>query len=353
MRRKKVVILTNTMSHGGAQRVAVRLANALAERHDVYFMAFANEHNYSLSDKVKNLDCGAAETQIKRRWGCFSRFVSRVRGFIFFSKFRLRERPDASLSFMGRPDALNILAPAAGKRILSERNNPMKKGKAEFRSSLRRLRFADTVVFQSELVKNMYPESIRKKGVVIPNPVEVECMAAPERGKRIVTAGRYHPQKNHVLLFRAFSAFLENHPGYTLHLYGEGDLHHEYEELIRSLSLQGKVFLEGFRNDIHKAISDAAMFVMSSDFEGMPNALFEAMMMGLPCITTAFPGVEEFIGDSGSCLITPVGDSAALRDAMASLADDPELNRSLGVKAAEYTRKYSMDRIIPLWEEVL
>ena len=212
--------------------------------------------------------------------------------------------------------------------------------------------FADKVIFQSDTVRNMFPEEIRLKGVVVPNPIEVTSKA--ECGcHKIVASGRLKPQKNFALLIRAFSKFLTSHPGHTLHIYGKGPLEEELRQLIGDLSLEGKVFLEGFVEKVHEAIRDAEMFVLSSNFEGMPNALLEAMMMGLPCVTTSFEGASELFGDSSCCLMVPTCDEAALAEAMSRLDDDPLLRESLANQALEFTERFSTEKVIPLWEKEL
>ena len=95
------------------------------------------------------------------------------------------------------------------------------------------------------------------------------------------------------------------------------------------------------------------MFVLSSDFEGMPNALLEAMMMGIPCVSTSFEGAEELFGDSDGCLFVPVGDETALSDAMGRLAVDEKLRKSLSERASRFADRFSTEKVIPLWEKEL
>ncbi len=349
----KILIVTNTLGNGGAQRVAVRLANALATKYDVSLLPFSEEILYPLSDKVKLVRWKVSEIQNKGLWKPLSRIVSQIYGFFYFARYRRAERPSVTLSFLNKANYLNLLAPGGGKVVLSERNNPRKKGWVYYCKARCMFHFADAVVFQSETVRNMFPKAIREKGIVIPNPVEVPCQAAYTGGKRIVTVGRLHPQKNQTLLIRAFARFVADHPGHTLHIYGQGDLREDLEQFIAGLSLQDKVILEGFQEDVHPAIRDAEMFVLSSDYEGMPNALLEAQMMGIPCISTTFDGAREFFGDTDVCILTPVGDEAALAKAMSELAEDELRRRELAGRAARFAQRYSLEQIIPLWEKVL
>lgn len=351
----KILILISSLEGGGAERVANRLANGLSERHEVYIMPFSRaEKAFPLSERVRIVNAGIWDLRKNHgTWRYVTYLISLVYGYFRLSAFRLLSRPDVTLSFLNKLNLLNVFALGGGRKVMSERNNPKKKGKWAFRSASFAYRFADKVVFQTDTVRNMFPEMIRSKGVVIPNPVEVDCTSVFSDSRKIVTAGRLKGQKNHALLIRAFAVFALDHPDHTLHIYGKGPLLDELGRLVSGLSLESRVFLEGYRSDIHEAIRDAEQFVLSSDFEGMSNSLIEAMMMGLPCISTDYEGAGELLAGSGACLLTPVGDADALAVAMASLADNPSFRASLSVKAVEFSGRFSMERVLNEWEEVL
>lgn len=348
----KILILISSLEGGGAERIASRVASALAERHQVHIMPFSVASSpYTISDKV-HIDNAGLFDQRKKSILPFQFLISIIFGFFCLSFIRLRFRPDVTLSFLKKPSLLNAFALGGGRKVMSERNNPIQKGERHFRMTCLAYRHADKVVFQSNTVRDMFPEEIRRKGVVIPNPVEVACEARGSSHK-IVALGRLRPQKNFALLIRAFSSFLVSHPDHTLHIYGKGPLEGELRRQISDMSLDGKVFLEGYEARIHEAIRDAEMFVLSSDYEGMPNALLEAMMMGLPCVTTEYDGARELFGDSESCLMVPVGDESAMVEAMARLDESPLLRENLARRAREFARGFSTEKIIPLWEKEL
>ncbi len=348
----KILILISSLEGGGAERIASRVASALADKHEVHIMPFSSASSpYPISDKVKVDDAGLFDLRKKSRLP-FRFLISIVFGYFFLSFIRLRFRPDVTLSFLKKPSLLNAFALGGGRKIMSERNNPRQKGERHFRMTCLAYRHADKVIFQSNTVRNMFPEEIRRKGVVIPNPVEVVCEASGNSHK-IVASGRLRPQKNFALLIKAFSTFLASHPDHTLHIYGKGPLEGALRRQISDMSLEGKVFLEGYVDRIHEAIQDAEMFVLSSYFEGMPNALLEAMMMGLPCVTTAFEGAGELFGDSDSCLMVPVGDERAMAEAMAKLDDEPQFRDSLSNRGRMFAERFSTEKVIPLWEKEL
>ena len=111
--------------------------------------------------------------------------------------------------------------------------------------------------------------------------------------------------------------------------------------------------LEGFRTDIHEAIRDAEMFVLSSDFEGQSNALIEAMLMGIACISTACTGSDELIHDGVDGLLVPVGDAQALARAMCRLDGDPTLRASIERNAMQRAWEFSTENIVRKWERIL
>ncbi|MBP3269640.1 MAG: glycosyltransferase [Bacteroidales bacterium] len=372
-RNNKIFMIISSLGGGGAERVFARLANYLSENHEVFlYQLLPKEKSYALSDNVhlvgpdmykKNRIVSSIIGFIRRIGAIYNARVKniffnqdfqtfRYDAVIFISKFRLRERPSVILSFLELPNQFLASSLGPGCKVMSERSNPQKKDSGYMEKMCHSYSRADKVIFQSEAVREMFPAGIREKGVVLPNPVSITCKAKGGSGK-IVNVGRLHQQKNQASLIRAFSRFLPSHPSYTLHIYGDGDLRDELEILIRDLSLEGKVFLEGNVDEVHEAIADAQMFVFSSDYEGMPNALLEAMMMGLPCVSTSFYGADEFFGDSGAVEMVPVGDEEALAQAMGRLSDDDPFRSELAKRGEEFALRFSADRVLPLWEKEL
>ena len=208
---------------------------------------------------------------------------------------------------------------------------------------------ADDIVFQSEYVRQMYSGRIRRHGHVIPNPINLDVKAASERKHRIVTMGRLNFQKNHRLLIRSFGRFHTDFPDYTLSVYGDGELKDELSALIADLGLQKYVFLEGNRVDVHECIRDAEMFVLSSDFEGLSNALLESMTMGIACISTACEGSMDVIHNGKNGLLVPIGDEEKLAEAMCMLAGDPAFREKLESQAAADAAVFSVKAVTEQW----
>lgn len=356
---KKVLIVIDTMYGGGAERVASRIANALSVDNEVVIFTRSTPDMYQLAENIKVLHFTFPPLlfTFRRRWARFlARPINHYYGYWYLIKLledlKRKEKPNVTLSMMKVASIMNAFSKGSGLKVLSERNNPSKKSFRYRRWSNLCFRRADRVIFQTETIRNHYSSSIRKKGVVVPNPVLVDCQATGG-SKRIVTMGRLNPQKNHTMLIKAFALFSKEHPEHTLHIYGKDSGEENLNPLIESLSLTDKVFIEGFKNPVHPFIVDAEQFVLSSDYEGTPNALLEALMMGFPCITTAFEGTRELLGEDAPCLVTPVGDEVALAGAMSRLADDSVLRETLSTRAVQFAHAFSMEKIVPKWRDVL
>lgn len=153
---------------------------------------------------------------------------------------------------------------------------------------------ADGWVFQTDDQNNWY--SVRtslQKSIVIPNAINPDVLKQPisrKRNKTIVTAGRFTNQKNHALLINAFAKIAEKHHDYKLVIYGEGPNRTNLIQLVKDLKLSDRVLLPGYSSEVIENVSKSSLFVLSSDFEGMPNALMEAMAMGVPSISTDCEG---------------------------------------------------------------
>jgi glycosyltransferase involved in cell wall biosynthesis len=259
-----------------------------------------------------------------------NKLLDKLQRYRAVRKMVMEDKPDLVLSFPEEIAVYVILA-LLGTGIpvyASERNNPWVMPDVKVTRILRTLMypFAKGIIFQTEMAKSFFPDSIQKKGVVLKNPVDAQRIPAQFGGERenvVVAAGRLSEQKNMPLLIRAFARFSPNHPEFKLRIFGEGELREELTALARELQIADKVELPGRSTALLEKMNSAAMFVLSSDYEGMPNVLLEAMCMGMPSISTDCPsgGPKELIEDGVNGLLIPVGDVDALHQAMEKMAD--------------------------------
>ena len=200
-----------------------------------------------------------------------------------------------------------------------------------------------------------FPESLQKKSRIIVNAVNPAFFGVeryPERGL-IVTCGRLNEQKNHDMLIRSFLEVSKYHPHAKLHIYGEGALKNRLQELIDENNLNDKVELCGSTNNVAGVLSRASVFVMSSDYEGMPNALMEAMASGVPCVSTDCPcgGPHMLINDKINGLLVPVGDKVSLANAIQTLLSDTDYAEEIGKNAKGKAFEFSPDIIFGEWRK--
>ena len=268
--------------------------------------------------------------------------------------------PDVLISF-GVPNTLFDVPSSLGirtKRVVCERNDPAHFGGNFITKHLSRIlmRCADAYVFQTKDAQSFYGGNMAKHSEVIPNPLfNTENMptrtASENREKVIVTAGRLNKQKNHPLLLRSFQKIHEIHPEYSLIIYGEGPERLNDERLIKELSIADRVSLPGATTNVYDKLYKKALFVLSSDFEGMPNALMEAMALGVPCISTDCPcgGPRDIIDNGENGILVPVGDEGKMAEAMLTIIENEEIANRISSSAYKVRDNYSMDIIARKW----
>ena len=179
-----------------------------------------------------------------------------------------------------------------------------------------------------------------------PEPAELTA-------KIVVTVGRYDPQKNQKTLINAFAVVAEQHPDWSLELWGTGPLQDAMADQIERLGLDGTVRLMGPTQDVQSALLQSSVFALSSDFEGLPVVLCEAMACGVPCVSVACgPGIGEVIRHEEDGLIVPVGETDALAAGIVRLIEDEPLRRAMGERARHNIRRFSVEEIMRQWEAV-
>lgn len=213
------------------------------------------------------------------------------------------------------------------------------------------------LICQSENVASYYKYVPEQKKSVIPNPIDRSLFPTPvneSNPARVVSVGRFTPQKNMTLLVKAFVLIAKEFKDVTLTIYGEGPKRAEMEEIIRESHLQDRILLPGASTDVLNQIKDAALFVMPSDFEGFPNALLEAMALNIPVISTDFAtGVAREIVTEDFGLVVPCQDVHSLADAMKQILYDTELRTRIRNKDSNALNKYEVNSIIDMWDNAL
>ena len=338
----KIVFVLPDMPGGGTERVVALLANEYVRRgYQTAILLFAgNQTVYPLDEKIEVHIAGEASG---------GNLAVRLRRLFKMRQF-YKENKECHIfafSVMGAVFSAVATIGLSHKMLVSERNDPTRYE----HQKIRNLSYAkaEKLVLQTEDMKNCFPERLRRKMVVIPNPVpdDIPEPYEGERKKRVVSVARLQPQKNQKLLLNAFSLFLKSYPEYELHLFGIGELEEELRQQAKQLGIDDKVIFRGFSPKVREVIWDSAMFVLSSDYEGISNSMIEALAIGTPVISTDCPigGSRMYIQDHVNGLLTPVGEVDPLANAMKEVAGNQELAKRLSQNGAKIKNDYHLSRI--------
>lgn len=361
---RRIVIVIGALSAGGAERVAATLANGwVSAGREVWLVATflgAGAASFPLDSRVSlvRLSDHMASAPPVSRPAALAKAAALRR--------LIREiAPDVVVSFLSNVNVLTITALAGSRTalIVSERTDPA--GDIEMSVGLRLLRvltypFADWLVVQTAAAARRY--SARLPGVrriaVIRNPLPPQLFASTERAQQraagglIVAMGRLTPSKGFDQLIEVFDEVLGGNAAWRLDIWGEGPLRGELSELISQRHLQGQVRLPGNTSEPWSVLAAAQVFLMPSAYEGFPNAMLEAMALGLPCIAYDCPSGPRELSDGGAAAtIVPIGDRQALARALREMVADGELRGALGERAAAFVRgQFALARVMAEWD---
>lgn len=189
---------------------------------------------------------------------------------------------------------------------------------------------------------------------VIHNPVSfVTDESSALTNKKVIAMGRLCEEKNFDSLIRAFRAVADQHPDWTLEIYGDGEQRWMLQQLINELGLEHNVVLMGYTSDARSAMLKASCLVLSSRAEGFGLVLTEAMMCGLPVVSYACPcGPKDIITEGVDGFLVPVNDEGTLAARICQLIEDEPLRRRMGVAAKASAERYRVENIIPMWMDL-
>lgn len=350
----KYLFYINSLGTGGAERVVSQLANRLSSRGDAVCVvtSFPLDREYSLEEGISRVNLEPEDILRSRVRKNISRIIGLRRQLKSFM-------PDVAISFMQEPNFRLVLSSLGlkCKILVSVRNDPPREypGLLGFFVSHFILPMADFCVFQTQDAMRWFPTRLQRKSLVIPNVVDDKFFDTDwTGGDSVVALGRLVPQKNHALLIRAFASISRDYPHIHLRIYGVGDLRPVLSTLIINLCVEDRVHLMGSTNDVASVLSHAAAFVLSSDYEGMPNALMEAMAVGVPCISTDCPcgGPRMLIENGISGLLVPSNNEHAMAESLALVLSDKERCHFMSRNARQRAvSAFRADIVFDKWEQ--
>lgn len=351
---KKVIFITNILGNGGSGRVMATVANYLANKnYKVEVYSFLDNYDlYEVNNRINNtvIRCKSKNNQIKK--------IERI---FELRKIFKNNKEATIISFEYFVNMQTILGALFldNKVIISERNDPARHGNKFFINKLRNLlyRFTDILVCQTNDAKEYFPKFIQEKSIIIPNPImpNLPQRFTGEREKEIVTFCRIESQKNLKMMVDAFALLNQDYPEYNLSIYGNGSKKQELINYVNYIRLSDKVYFYEFTDNIHSKIIDKAMFVSSSDYEGISNSMIEAMGIGLPCVVTDCPcgGARMMIQDGENGLLVPVGNVEAFYKGMKSIIEDEQLSSKLSINAERIKESLKQEKICEIWNSLI
>ena len=358
--KKKIMFVLPRMNGGGAERVISILANRLCDRRDVTVLVLVSQESfYSLDDRVRFISADFKVNRTNRFFRIISLAANFLRSVFFVRKQISKINPHIVFSVLEETDIVTYLAMLGKKetaRVCSERNDPTKRSRLMQFILKKIYQNSDCLVCQSATVSDFYSNVPDSRKKVIPNPVDFSKY--PERvsegeKKRVVGVGRLREQKNFRMLIDSFALVAEQHSDVDLVIYGEGSQREELERRISELGLEGRVELPGASRQVLADIRDATVFVMSSDYEGFPNALVEAIAVGVPVISTDFPtGIARDIIKEDVGIVIPCGDKNALANALETLLSQPEKRRYIRENGYKSVCEFETDKVVEMWDEL-
>ena len=350
------------MEQGGAERVVSNLANQFAK--EGYEILIATEwygdNEFQIDSRVRRVHVGLKDCDEKKKR--IAQFLLRIK---YLRQFMKKEKPDILIAFAQRANYRALMA-SYGTNVpvmISIRTDPV----GHYDSWSDKLQIpvlfpkASGCVYQTEGQKEFFAPFLQKKSRIILNPLNDKYIGLPEperRKKEVVQSGRLVDFKNQPMLLRAFVEVHKKHPDYVLKIYG-GDSFDGTKEILEAIIAENKaqdyIKLMGASDTLEKDLIDAAVYAFSSDWEGLPNALLEAMALGLPIVATDCPcgGPRTVMEDGVNGLLIPIKNQKALEDGINKLIENPEYAQRLGKEARNIAQKANSQAIFEQWQSYI
>lgn len=350
----KIFFMCAAMTSGGAERVISILANNLVEEgHDIEIITYFDMPIwYEINPKVKIV---VEENELNRKG---KKLLSHI---IWKRNYIKEHKPDVIISFLASFNMLNIIA-SYGTNIpiiVADRSDPRFAPNNKFIRGLRNFsyRYADKIVLQSDHNKEYFSDKIKRKSVIIMNPIlkspmYQRALLTPKKNK-IVSVGRIVAEKNPKMAVNSFREFHKKHPDYIYEIYGEGNLKNEMIEYVNSIGMSNSIFYKGNVKNVYEHIIDAKAYLLTSNYEGMPNSLIEAMYVGLPVISTKVSGAIDLIKDNENGYLVNCEDYKLMAHYLEEIVESDASEYRVGQNASKTVKKLELENIIEQWKSII
>lgn len=362
---QRVLVVISSLGGGGAERVVVDLCEFLAnEGRHVILLTLDTEisDHYQLSPTVERQNIHI----MGKSRNIFESLINTIKRLIKIRTTIVKLQPHTVVSFV---DLTNIRILAALFRsgiptIISERIHPAYHDIGRIWHMARRLTYplAGALVVQTGDAREWASKHLyQRKTYIIPNAVRLRKFSNVASSKPlqspprlILAVGRLNRQKGFDLLIEAFRRSGLAEKNWQLIILGEGDERGALEDQISSSDLGDAVGMPGYVENVAQWYAKAELFVLSSRYEGFPNALLEAMQFSLACIAFDCPsGPSDIIEHGKNGWLVPGQDEEALTKALVYIADSIDLRPQLGRAAIEVRQRFSPDTVYLKWSKLI
>lgn len=351
----KVLFYISTIGGGGAARVMVNVANGIAEKgHEVCFVTnFAAEHEYALHPGI----CRFNLEKDENKSNVVMKNMTRIKALRRVLK---QTGPDVSVAFMGENN-FRLLIAAKGlptKTVVSVRNDPAREYPSKLIKKMANVLYthADGLVFQTEDARAAFPEKVRQKSRIIFNQVDESFFYENYGpGEFLIACGRLNKQKNIPMLLKAFASVAPEHPDAELRIYGEGPLKDELIAMTKRLGIESAVRFMGFSGNMSEVYKQARLLLLSSDYEGLPNVMLEALASSVPVVSTDCPsgGPRMIIRNGENGYLVSVGDDREMADRMNEILSDTELYTGMRKNAYRTAAMFRPEQVLEEWTKMI
>lgn len=335
------------------------LANELITKFEISILTFyKSDVFYELDPRISILNC-ANSPLVKS--GAVGSIINNLHLLFQLTKNLKKENSDIVIGFMTTANILSVIAAnvLGIPSIISERNHPEYRKLNKFWSRMRRIFYKKStkLVVQTDEIKAFFKGTIPdSKLVIIKNPISPTLAQSRLKQQKkeniILNVGRLEDQKNQGLLIDAF--YNLKLPDWHIQFIGEGSNKNAYLQKVKSLNLLENISFIGNVKNIETYYNSAKIFVFTSNYEGFPNALTEALYFGVPSISTNCPsGPSELIEHGHNGFLIPMGDTKALEIAIKKLVEDHDLRAKISDQAMISTKKYEVQTIARQWEQLI
>lgn len=358
---RTVLLVNEHLTGGGAERQLIRLSESLAAEGDrVIMVTWASSEvpdAYPLARSVQRLHLRRCEPRRKA-----GRIVMVATTWLKLVSLIRRTRPDVLISFSDVSNMLSMLASriTGVPVIVSIRVDPeaIYSLKPHWRRpAMATYRRADAVVVQTQALAEWCLENCGRSAVVIPNMMVLEGLVRSpmkERERQVVSLANLDRRKGHDVLIRAFARAQHQAADWVLKIFGEGEERARLQQLAEEEGIASRVELAGFSHSVPEVLDRSSIFALASRFEGFPNALIEAMAMGVAAVVTDSKyGPRDIIDHGRNGLLVDVDDVDGLANALGQLMTDDGLRERLGAEALAVRELYSPATIMSLWRNAI